>query len=149
MALDFPARPPVPCEMPEGLEKALGRRPASVFRARDLLAVFPTEDEVRGLHPDMGRVAALDAFALCVTAPGSEADFVSRFFAPSKGIPEDPVTGSAHCTLIPYWSRRLGKAKLSARQVSPRGGELSCEDRGDRVSIAGRAALYLTGRIEV
>jgi predicted PhzF superfamily epimerase YddE/YHI9 len=84
-----------------------------------------------------------------VTAPGTEVDFVSRFFAPQAGVPEDPVTGSAHCSLIPYWARRLGKTALSARQVSARGGELKCEDRGERVRIAGRAVLYLEGHITV
>jgi predicted PhzF superfamily epimerase YddE/YHI9 len=92
---------------------------------------------------------AIDSFAFAVTAPGSDCDFVSRFFAPAQGIPEDPVTGSAHCTLIPYWSRRLGKNSLFARQISTRGGELWCELRGDRVRIAGHGVLYLEGTIEV
>jgi predicted PhzF superfamily epimerase YddE/YHI9 len=90
-----------------------------------------------------------DRFAVIATAPGRGADFVSRFFAPAKGVPEDPVTGSAHCTLIPYWSKRLGKQAMRARQVSARGGELWCEMRGDRVKIAGEAVLYLEGSIEV
>jgi len=104
---------------------------------------------VRALAPDMARVAALDRMAVIATAPGRDCDFVSRFFAPAVGIPEDPVTGSAHCTLVPYWAERLGRSRLFARQVSRRGGELWCEHRGDRVSIAGHAALYLTGTIEV
>jgi predicted PhzF superfamily epimerase YddE/YHI9 len=97
----------------------------------------------------MARVAALDTFAVIVSAAGREVDFVSRFFAPAKGVPEDPVTGSAHCTLIPYWAKRLGKTRLQARQVSARGGELLCELRGERVSIAGRAVLYLEGALEI
>jgi predicted PhzF superfamily epimerase YddE/YHI9 len=113
------------------------------------MAVYETEGEVRGLKPDLPLLSAYDTFAVLVTAPGKEADFVSRFFAPRQGIPEDPVTGSAHCTLVPYWARRLGKKKLHALQVSARGGELFCEDRGERVSIAGRAVLYLEGTIEV
>jgi PhzF family phenazine biosynthesis protein len=150
LALDFPARPPEPAEAARGaLASALGRPPLETWAARDYLAVFGSEAEVRALRPDMARVAALDRFALIVTAPGESVDFVSRFFAPAKGVPEDPVTGSAHCTLIPYWSRRLGKKRLTARQVSPRGGELSCEDQGERVRIAGRAAKYLQGTIEL
>jgi predicted PhzF superfamily epimerase YddE/YHI9 len=89
----------------------------------------------------------LDRFAAIVTAPGKQVDFVSRFFGPAKGVPEDPVTGSAHCTLIPYWAKRLGKKKLHAHQVSSRGGELWCEDRGDRVTISGKAVRYLEGSI--
>jgi predicted PhzF superfamily epimerase YddE/YHI9 len=97
----------------------------------------------------MRKVAAFDVTGVIATAPGDECDFVSRFFAPAFGIPEDPVTGSAHCTLVPYWAKRLGKTTLRARQISPRGGELFCELRGDRVEIAGRAVKYLEGEIEV
>jgi predicted PhzF superfamily epimerase YddE/YHI9 len=97
----------------------------------------------------MEQVAALDRFAVIVTAPGDSCDFVSRFFAPGAGVPEDPVTGSAHCTLVPFWSKRLNKRKLTARQISARGGELVCEDHGERVVIAGKAALYLEGAIHV
>ena len=107
------------------------------------MAVFDSESDVRDLQPDFRRVAALDTFAVIVTAPGTEVDFVSRFFAPAKGIPEDPVTGSAHCTLVPDWAARLGKTQLSARQLSRRGGELFCRMRGDWVDIAGRAVEYL------
>ena len=150
LALDFPARPAEPAsEALATLTAALGRAPREVLAARDYLAVYDHEDDVRALRPDMGRVAALGHFAVIVTAPGREHDFVSRFFAPAQGVPEDPVTGSAHCTLIPYWSRRLGKTRLRAFQASPRGGELVCEDKGDRVRIAGRAAKYLEGTIEV
>lgn len=119
--------------------------------ARDYLCVYASAADVRALAPDMAALAALDRFAVCVTAPGDGegCDFVSRFFAPAKGVPEDPVTGSAHCTLIPYWAARLGKSDLSARQVSARGGELSCRHRGERVTIAGTAALYLEGQIAV
>jgi len=149
LCLDFPARPPVSCERPPALEAALGRAPREVLRARDYLAVFDREEEVRALAPKMEKIAALDALGLIAAAPGRDADFVSRFFAPRAGVPEDPVTGSAHCTLIPYWSARLGKKKLHALQISPRGGELWCEDRGERVSICGRAVQYLEGTIEV
>jgi predicted PhzF superfamily epimerase YddE/YHI9 len=120
-----------------------------VLKARDLLCVFGSEDEVLALKPDFTKIAALDSFAVIVTAPGKDCDFVSRFFAPAKGINEDPVTGSAHCTLIPYWSARLGKTELFARQRSRRGGELWCRLRDDRVSIAGRAVMYSEGVIEL
>jgi PhzF family phenazine biosynthesis protein len=148
-ALDFPSRPPVETKVDPKLFDALGAKPKLVLSARDLFCVFDTEAEVRALKPNMERLAAIDCFAVIVTAPGSDCDFVSRFFAPAQGVAEDPVTGSAHCTLIPYWAQRLGKNKLFARQISPRGGELWCEHRGDRVSIAGRAVTYLEGTIVV
>jgi PhzF family phenazine biosynthesis protein len=150
LSLDFPSRPPEAAGGSiAGLAEALGARPRDVLAARDYMAVFETEDDVRALRPDMPKVAALDRMAVIVTAPGRDCDFVSRFFVPSMGIPEDPVTGSAHCTLVPYWSKRLGRTKLFARQVSARGGELWCEDRGERVSIAGRCVRYLEGTIEL
>jgi PhzF family phenazine biosynthesis protein len=149
LALDFPALPPPPLPVPEALALAIGRKPREVWIARDVMAVFDTEEEIRSLKPDRERLAELDYFAVIVTAPGHEVDFVSRFFAPRQGIPEDPVTGRAHCTLVPYWARRLGKPRLHALQVSPRGGELYCEDRGDRVKIAGRVVQYLEGTIEI
>ena len=150
--LDFPSRPPEPlAEVPAGLLDALGGpAPVAVLKSRDILVVYEDEATVRSLAPDMSALARVDAFAVCVTAPGSgRVDFVSRFFAPGGGVPEDPVTGSAHCTLIPYWAKRLGKEKLEARQVSARGGALSCELAGDRVKIAGKAVLYLEGIIHV
>ena len=153
LALDFPARPPEPVKATPPLLEALGGNPQEVWAARDYMVVYETEDEVRALRPDMGLLMDIDRFAVIVTAPGKpgehSCDFVSRFFAPAKGVPEDPVTGSAHCTLIPYWAARLNKHRLFARQVSPRGGELLCELIGDRVSIAGRAAPYLEGTIRV
>jgi PhzF family phenazine biosynthesis protein len=150
LALDFPARPPEPAEAAfDVVAEALGRRPESVLAARDYLALYRSEDEVRALSPDMPRVAVLDRLGVIASAPGRDCDFVSRFFCPGVGIPEDPVTGSAHCTLVPYWARRLGRPRLFARQVSSRGGELTCEDRGQRVSIAGNAVTYLEGTIEV
>jgi PhzF family phenazine biosynthesis protein len=150
LVLDFPTRPPEPAESAKSLVGgALGREPSAVLVARDYMAVYETEDAVRALRPDMARVAALDRMGTIATAPGSECDFVSRFFAPQVGIPEDPVTGSAHCTLVPYWSVRLGKRALFARQVSRRGGELWCESVGERVRIGGQAVKYLEGTIEV
>ena len=150
LVMDFPARPPRPIDAPPALEAALGKRPVAVLAARDLLAVYETERDVAALRPDFEAIRRLDAFAVIVTAPGErEIDFVSRFFAPSQGVPEDPVTGSAHCTLIPYWAERLGKMRLRARQVSARVGDLTCEMKGDRVAIAGKCVLYLEGTIRV
>jgi PhzF family phenazine biosynthesis protein len=147
--LDFPSRPPQACAVPPNLAKALGATPKTVLAARDYFCVFDSEDEVLALKPDMAALAALDRFAVIVTAPGTDCDFVSRFFAPAKGVPEDPVTGSAHCTLIPYWAERLAKTTLFARQRSRRGGEIWCADRGPRVGIAGRAVTYSEGVIEL
>jgi PhzF family phenazine biosynthesis protein len=149
LELDLPARPGAQVEVSEELVRALGVRPREAWQARDLLAVFEHEDEVRALSPDFARVAALDTFAVCATAPGRDVDFVSRFFAPRAGVPEDPATGSSHCTLTPYWAARQGRTRLSARQLSPRGGEFECELRGDRVGVAGRTVEYLQGEIEV
>jgi PhzF family phenazine biosynthesis protein len=148
-ALDFPARVAVESPVDPGLTDALGAKPKLVLGAVDCLCVFDTEEEVRDLAPNMEKLAAIDRFAFIVTAPGRDCDFVSRFFAPAQGIAEDPVTGRAHCTLIPFWSKRLGKTKLHARQISKRGGELWCEDRGERVTIAGKAVKFLEGEIEV
>lgn len=147
LSMDFPSRPGKEVEVTESLASALGRKPRAAYRARDLMAVFDSASDIRNLQPDFQRIAALDTFALIVTAAGDSVDFVSRFFAPTKGIPEDPVTGSAHCTLIPYWAERLGKTELTARQLSRRGGELHCKLHGDRVDIAGRTVEYLRGEI--
>jgi PhzF family phenazine biosynthesis protein len=150
LAMDFPARPAAPVDVPEGLAAALGAEPKEVLAAaRDYMCVFEDEKQVRALRPDMARVRLLDRTAVIATARGDEVDFVSRFFAPKLGIPEDPVTGSAHCTLVPYWAEKLGKEQLHARQVSRRGGELFCMPRGKRVAIAGRAVLYLRGAVDV
>jgi predicted PhzF superfamily epimerase YddE/YHI9 len=149
LAMDFPARPGERIAVTGEIIAALGRKPAEAYLARDLLTIFSAETEVAALTPNLELVAALDAFAVIASAPGDQVDFVSRFFAPRAGVPEDPVTGSAHCTLIPYWAGRLGKDVLLARQLSARGGELSCEIRGGRVLIAGDAVEYLRGVITV
>jgi PhzF family phenazine biosynthesis protein len=148
LAMDFPARPPAPRAIGD-VAAALGAKPTDVLAARDGFAVFAREEDVRNLRPDMAKVAALDCMAIIATAPGEDCDFVSRFFAPKHNIPEDPVTGSAHSTLIPYWGKRLGKSEMFARQVSARGGALWCRNRGERVTIAGQCAPYLDGWIEV
>jgi PhzF family phenazine biosynthesis protein len=147
--LDFPSRPPAECAENPALAEALGARPASLLQSADCLCVFETQEQVRALAPDMAKLSKVDCFAVIATAPGEDCDFVSRFFAPNAGIPEDPVTGRAHTTLIPYWSRRLGKKKLFARQISKRGGELWCEDRGARVGIGGHAVKYLDGHLTI
>ena len=148
LALDFPTRPALPWAEAGPIAAALGRPPSALFATRDYLAVYERADDIAALSPDFAAIAALDRFAVIVTAPGTDGvDFVSRFFAPARGVDEDPVTGSAHCTLIPYWAERLGKSQLAARQLSRRGGALSCALRGDRVTIAGRALLYLEGAI--
>ncbi len=148
LAMDFPARPPAAKDIGD-VASALGAKPLEVLAARDGFAVFAREDEVRALKPDMAKVGALYGLGLIATAPGKDCDFVSRFFAPKHNIPEDPVTGSAHTTLIPYWAKKLGKSEMFARQVSARGGEIWCKHRGDRVTIAGTCAPYLDGWIEL
>lgn len=150
LSLDFPSREPTEAEPPRGLAEALGAEPGSVLEARDLLAVFQDEATIRGMAPDFERLKSIEShFAVIVTAPGKNSDFVSRFFAPNAGIDEDPVTGSAHCSLIPYWAKRLGKERLHAFQLSQRGGELFCQYRGDRVGISGRATLFARGEINI
>lgn len=146
--LDFPSRPPQPVAAPNNVEAGLGGHPKEVLAARDYLFVFETESQVHALQPDFRALAAWDR-AVIVTARGQSADFVSRFFAPTFGIDEDPVTGSAHCTLIPYWADKLGRPSLTARQVSSRGGDLRCELRGERVGIGGTVTPYLEGTIEI
>jgi PhzF family phenazine biosynthesis protein len=149
LTLDFPSRPPKPIEVPDELVAALGGDPLEFYAARDTMVVYPSEEAVRSLKPDFGRLARCGSWAVIATATGSDCDFVSRFFAPSQGIDEDPVTGSAHCTLIPFWAQRIGKTHLRARQISKRGGELFCEHAGDRVKIAGHGALFLEGAISI
>lgn len=149
LSMDFPARPPERCPAPAGLAAALGATPREVWLSRDLMAVFETEEDVRRLKPVFDGIRALRVFGVLATAPGREVDFVSRFFVPLQGIPEDPATGSTHCTLTPYWAKRLGRPRLRARQLSTRGGEFRCEDRGDRVTIAGHVVKYLEGTIEI
>jgi PhzF family phenazine biosynthesis protein len=148
LSLNFPSRPPAPVSAHPALTTALGGpEPLEILGARDYLVRYETEEQVRNLSPNMEQLKTVDRFAVIVTAPGTDCDFVSRFFAPAKGVNEDPVTGSAHCTLIPYWAEKLSKTTLFARQVSPRGGELFCELKGDRVEIAGRAIPFLKGTI--
>jgi predicted PhzF superfamily epimerase YddE/YHI9 len=140
--LDFPARPGEVCPAPPALMEGLGHIPREVRKSRDFMAVLGDEEDVRLLTPDFPRLATLDCLGVIATARGSEVDFVSRFFAPGAGLNEDPVTGSAHSTLIPYWAEKLGKKTMVARQLSQRGGTIFCEMRGDRVGIGGHAVLF-------
>ncbi|PZR70995.1 MAG: isomerase [Chthoniobacterales bacterium] len=149
LVLDFPAQPAKACSPPKKLAEGLRAKPAALFKNRDYVAVFERQEDVLAIAPDLETLATLDAQGVVVTAPGHDCDFVSRYFAPAAGIPEDPVTGSTHCALIPYWSKRLGKRELLARQLSKRGGELFCEDRGERVGIGGKAVTYAEGSIHL
>ncbi|HVZ66234.1 MAG TPA: PhzF family phenazine biosynthesis protein [Lacunisphaera sp.] len=150
LELDFPAQPPEPAETSAALAQALGRSPQQFLRTKSRwLCVYTAAADVLDLQPDHSLLAKIVPGRITVTAPGTDCDFVSRTFVPEVGIPEDPVTGSAHCTLVPYWAARLGRTQLHARQVSARGGELFCELRADRVGIGGHAVLYLQGEITV
>lgn len=149
LEMDFPASPPTPCEISEKLVLGLGRRPIEVLAAEDYLAVFDCEATVRAITPDQSALSQLDLRGVCITAPGNEVDFVSRFFAPRFGIPEDPVTGSAHCELAPYWANKLGKNLLRAKQVSRRGGDITCELKADRVILSGSAVIFMEAEIAI
>ncbi len=149
--MDFPARPSEQIPTPPGLAEALGAVPAEVFSNKfNHLAVFESGEALQALAPDMAAVARLDRPGIITTAPGDgDFDFLSRYFAPAKGIPEDPVTGSAHCMLAPYWAKRLGRTSLRAFQCSPRGGEVICRVKGDRVELEGSCVFYLEGEVEI
>lgn len=150
LTMDFPARPGQPIAAPAALVPALGAAPRDVLAARDYLVVYDDPAIVRGLQPDFATLAGLDRFGIIVTAPGDGGfDCISRFFAPGEGIDEDPVTGSAHCTVAPYWAERLGKPVIRAYQASARGGILDCTVVGDRVTLTGDCAFYLEGKINV
>lgn len=160
LQMDFPARPARDIPLDPKVLSALGiQSAAAMLQSRDLLVVLETEEQLARLNPDFNALGALDYFGVCVTAPRTaaqananeqdSADFVSRFFAPQQGVNEDPVTGSAHCTLVPYWAQRLGNATLIAHQISPRGGVLHCQTDGERVKISGRACCYLEGNINL
>ncbi|MEQ8318566.1 MAG: PhzF family phenazine biosynthesis protein [Phycisphaerales bacterium] len=162
IVMDFPARRTVACDGHAAIVEALGASPAELLRTTEnigvgddahplYIAVYDTKRDVHELEPDMKKLAAIEAHGVIATAPGASHDFVSRFFAPRAGVDEDPVTGSAHCALAPYWAKRLGKSRLAARQVSKRGGELRCDvattDQGERVLLAGKAVTYSVGEI--
>jgi len=148
LLMNFPARIPQPVEAPERLIQGLGLPPVEVCQSEETyLALYENENIIRAIKPDFPVLEQLDNPDIIITAQGKTSDFVSRFFAPQVGVPEDPVTGSAHCTLIPYWAQKLNKNSLRAQQVSKRGGELFCENLGDRVQIGGKAVTYAVGEI--
>lgn len=151
LVMDFPARPPVPCNTPAALVDGIGHQPDEVLLADDYIVALPSQADVHGLIPDMSCFMNLGHRGVVVTAPGDgvELDFVCRFFAPKYGVAEDPVTGSAYCELAPYWQRRLGKSEFRARQLSRRGGEVRCAARGERVSIAGPAVKVMDTEIDL
>lgn len=150
LAMDFPARSGTKSTISKAFTVALGKEPVELYEAEfNYLAVYATPEDVWELEPDFAAVAALP-FSVIATAPGAEEhDFVSRYFAPAVGVPEDPVTGSAHCMLAPYWAKRLDKNPLEARQISARGGDITCEVRGDRVHLVGDAVLFASGEIHL
>jgi len=148
--LDFPVNEPVPTELADGLEAALGHEVLEAYIGQDIvMVVLPDEAAVASLKPDFAAIAKRTKHGVIATAAGDSVDFVSRFFAPALGIDEDPVTGAAHCMLTPYWSARLGKKELAARQISSRVGVLGCEARGDRVRLHGRAVFFMDGEISL
>jgi PhzF family phenazine biosynthesis protein len=148
--LDFPTDTVDKVDEAERIEKCIGIRPDEVYKGKtDYIAVVQYEGQVRALSPDIKEVSKLAARGLIVTAKGNSVDFVSRFFAPQSGIDEDPVTGSAHTSLIPIWSRKLGKTQMTAKQLSKRGGDLLCMDKNDRSFIGGKARLYMVGEINI
>lgn len=149
LTLDFPVQPPEACSTPAPLAAGLGKVPLECLKHDDYAAVFENEEDVLNITPNHEALKQLDLRGVIVTAPSLEFDFIARFFAPKFGIPEDPVTGSAYTQLIPYWSSRLGKSQLRAKQVSSRGGKLLCELKGDRVLISGSAVTYMVGSIEI
>jgi len=147
-SMDFPAWGIREIQVTERVSKALGERPAELYMGeRDMMAVFELEEQIRSLNPDYRLVSQLDGMCMICTAPGLDFDFVSRSFVPEAGIAEDPVTGSAHCSLVPFWADRLNKTELTAYQASERGGTLACEHMGDRIKIAGKAVTYMKGTI--
>lgn len=151
LIMDFPATPLVPAEVDPAISRALGAVADSALIPRDnphvVVYVFASERDVAALRPDFAALVAASRHCVIATAPGDDCDFVSRFFAPQVGIDEDPVTGSAHCALVPYWAKRLKQARLQARQISARGGELACELKGGRVFMSGRAVTYMQGLV--
>ncbi len=149
LAMDFPARPAQEVPLPDGFEAATGVVPEYFLRAQKNMAVLADEAAVLAFNPDLDYIKHMQGMGLIVTAPGRESDCASRYFAPHAGVPEDPVTGSAHCTIVPYWAARLGKNDIYARQVSARGGDLYCRLDGDRVILAGYAKLVLEGRMMI
>jgi PhzF family phenazine biosynthesis protein len=148
LVMDFPAQPPVPCDIPEEIVKAFDTAPVECLKSEDYIVVFEDEKDIESADPDFVQLKKLDLRGIIITAKSSRYDFVARFFAPRYGIPEDPVTGSAYTQLAPYWVLKMGSKKFSVKQLSSRGGELTCEMVGDRVYISGKAIEYMEGKIK-
>ena len=149
LVMDFPSQPPEPCDTPKEIIEAFGIVPNECLIYENYVAIFDNAEQVQTANPNLEILKKLDCRGVIISAISEEYDFVTRFFAPNAGIPEDPVTGSAHTKLVPYWARKTGKTKFHVKQVSPRGGELWCELKGDRVLIAGKAIKYLEGSVDV
>ncbi len=149
LSMDFPSQPGSSCPIPPALVEGLVKTPSEVLASEDFLVVFENEEDILSMQPDFITLSKLELRGVIITAPGKDADFVSRFFCPKLGVDEDPVTGSAHCALTPYWAEKLGKTKLSARQLSKRTGTLECELRGNRVIITGKAVKYMEAKIDI
>ena len=149
LSMDFPSQPGTPCSTPPGLAEGLGKSPTEVLASEDYLVVFENEEDILSIQPDFITLCKIDLRGVGITAQGNDVDFVSRFFCPKLGVNEDPVTGSAHCELTPYWANKLNKTKLSARQLSKRTGTLECELKGDRVIITGKAVKYMEAKINI
>ena len=149
LVMDFPAQPPAPCDIPKEIVKAFNTEPIECLKSEDLIAVYEREIDIEMENPDFEQLKKLDSRGVIITAKSTRYDFVARFFAPKYGIPEDPVTGSAYTQLAPYWASKIGLKKFSVKQLSSRGGELTCEMVDDRVLIAGKAIKYLEGKIKI
>lgn len=149
LVMDFPAQPPVPCQVPDEIINAFQCTPIECLKSEDYVVVFGSEEVIASAAPNLLELSKLDLRGVVITAKSNKYDFVARFFAPKYGVDEDPVTGSAYTQLIPYWANIIGDTKLNAKQVSNRGGEVFCELAGNRVSIAGKAITYLVGEIEI
>ncbi len=149
LTLNFPASEYEEVETPQALTQGLGKTPIKTYAAADYLAIFSSEEDILQLTPNFSQLQKLDRRGVIASAPGKDVDFVSRFFAPNAGIAEDPVTGSAHCLLTPYWANQLDRTQLTAMQRSARGGSLTCSLQGNRVLISGHATLYLQGEINI
>lgn len=149
LVLNFPAQPPVICDIPKEIVKAFDTAPIECLKSEDFIVVFEREIDIESAKPDMEQLKKLDLRGVIITAKSSRYDFIARFFAPKYGVPEDPVTGSAYTQLAPYWASKIGSKRFSVKQVSSRGGELSCEIVDDRVLISGQAVSYLEGKIKI
>ncbi|MGK0271497.1 MAG: PhzF family phenazine biosynthesis protein [Cocleimonas sp.] len=148
LSMDFPSRQVTWGSINYKISQALGKAPTQIWESNDLLVLYDTEEDIKNLKPDMEKLLKItNFFGIIVTAKGNDVDFVSRFFAPNAGIPEDPVTGRSHCVLTPFWANKLKKNELHAIQLSKRSGEVFCENKGDRVIMCGNAALYMKGEI--